>query len=1057
MKNILLYLLLLLGIAPQLAWAQGRTVRGTVTDAQGPVPGVSVYEKDLTANGTTTDLEGKYTLSLRGQSGVLVYRSVNYKLTEIQVGNRSTVNVKMESGEQSLDEVTVVGYGEQKKVTQTGSVSQVSGREIRENPSASLQNALVGRLPGFYSQQTSGRPGADGANFYIRGISSFNGNNQPLIIVDDVQYSYDQFQRLDPNEIESLSILKDAATTAIYGVRGANGVVVVTTRRGKEGPTQVTGRVEVGFTQPTKITKYLDAYNSASLYNQALVNDGGRPRFTGKDLQLFKDGSDPYDHPNVDWRKELFRNWSQQYRGNIDMSGGSPRAKYFVSVGYLYQNGMLKDFSAGSGVNNNYYQQRYNYRSNLDLNVTKGLDVTMNLYGNFATVNQPNVASPNGVNAPYGDIFYDYSSFYTLSPFSYPIYNPDGSYGYSKFARDANSPYNVNNVVGRLTNDGYYRTFENNINGVVSAKFDFGQYAKPLKGLNITGRVAYTSNYSYGRSETRTTFPSYIYTDSTKTYEVRDPNVYRVQRYSLGYGGGSTSRVVTLQAIVNYARSFGKHNVSGLVLYNRNSNTGASGNAIYNFIPSNFLGYSARFDYNYDERYLFQINAGYNGSDRFSSQNRYGLFPAVSAGWNIGNEAFFRRALPFIDYLKFRGSYGLVGNDALGSGFSYYYVQNYNTNSNSTTGGYVFNTGTNSNPQPGISEGTLANNDVTWEKEKKLDVAVEFRLFKDRLSGSVDYFNNNRYDILTRRPSVTGIFGQTLPAANIGRTNNRGIEVELGWQSPRSRNFSWFVKGNVSRAQSKVLFWDEPLSQYDYQNFTGHSVNSLAGYLANPSSSLYRIYQLDNIKFYTAESIADPSVPKPSSTVNPGDLRYKDLNGDGKIDAFDTFVPEKNNIPTITYGLNLGARYKNFSVSILLQGSADFYVSAYSEAIRAFTSNLQPIHQQAWTPELGENAQYPRLTLLSGISDPTSNMSTFWQLPGDFVRLKNVQLNYELPTDLLRKVGIPSARIYASGTNLLTWTKASSLYQFDPELALNSRSVIYPPQRLVNCGMSVTF
>ncbi len=1051
MKNILLYLLLVLGAAPQLAWAQARTVQGTVTDSYGIVPGVAIYEKDMTSNGVTSDATGKYSLTLRGKSGVLIFRSVGYKLTEVLVGNRATVNVKMESTEQSLQEVTIVGYGEQKKVTQTGAVSQVSGREIRENPSASLQNALVGRLPGFFSQQTTGQPGSDGAQFYIRGISSFNGNNQPLIIVDDIQYDYTQFQRLDPNEIESVSILKDAATTAIYGVRGANGVVVVTTRRGKVGPPQISGRVEVGFTQPTKITKYLDAYNSASLYNQALINDGGKPRFTGKDLQLFKDGTDPYDHPNVDWYKELFRTWSQQYKGNIDLSGGSPRAKYFVSVGYLYQNGMLKDFSAGSGVNNNYYQQRYNYRSNLDLNITKGLDANVNVYGNFATVNQPYVPGPFGSN----DVFYDYSSFYTLNPFSYPIYNPDGSFGYSKFARDANASYNVNNVVGRLTNDGYTRNFENNINGVVSAKLNFGEYAQPLKGLTLTGRVAYTSNYAYSRSETRSVFPSYIYTDSTKTYEVRDPTVFRTQRFSLGYGGGSTSRVVTLQAIMNYARSFGKHNLSGLVLYNRNANTARNDNNIYNFIPSNFLGYSTRLDYNYDERYLFQINAGYNGSDRFSSANRYGLFPAVSAGWNLGNEAFFRRAVPFVDYLKFRGSYGLVGNDALGSGFAYYYIQNYATGSN-TLGNANFNTGTSSNSLPSIAEGTLANNNVTWEKEKKLDVGLEFRFFKNQLSGSFDYFNNDRYDILTRRPSVTGIFGQTLPASNIGRTNNRGFEVELGWQSPVSRNFSWFIKGNVAYAHSKVLFWDEPLSQYDYQNFTGRSVNSLAGSLSS-GSSIYRIYQLDDIKFYTAESLADPNVPKPTIGAKPGDLRYKDLNGDGKIDAFDTFVPDKNNIPTTTYGLNVGGRYKGLSISILFQGSADFYVSAYSEAIRAFASNLQPVHQQAWTPALGENAQYPRLTLLGGISDPVSNMSTFWQLPGDFIRLKNVQLNYDLPTDLVRKVGLPSARVYASGTNLFTWTRASSLYQFDPEIALNSARVVYPPQRLVNFGLSVTF
>ncbi|RZL07551.1 MAG: SusC/RagA family TonB-linked outer membrane protein, partial [Hymenobacter sp.] len=654
MKHILFLLVLALSAFSQPVFAQGRVVQGTVRDLQGAVPGVAVYEKDLTANGTTTDVEGNYRLALKGKSGVLIFRSVNYKLSEVQVGTRTTVNVTMESTDQSLQEVTVVGYGEQKKITQTGSVSQVSGKDIRENPSASLQNTLVGRLPGFFSQQPSGQPGADGAQFFIRGISSYNGNNQPLIIVDDIQYSIDQFQRLDPNEIESLAILKDAATTAIYGVRGANGVVVVTTRRGKDGPPQISGRVELGFSQPTKITHYLDAAESARLYNQAQINDnefnpspGFKPRFSDADLELYRNGKDPFGHPNVDWRKELFREWSQQYRANIDMSGGSPRVKYFVSVGYLYQNGMVKDYSSDQGVNNNYYQKRYNYRSNLDINVAKGLNARVDVYGNFAEVNIPNVGSPFG----YNDLFYDYSSFATLAPFAYPINNPDGTYGYSKWSRDVNSSFNVNNVIGRLANYGYNRNNENNINGVVSLNQDLGVFGKALKGFSAKGTIAYTSNYYYTRSMTRDAFPSFIYTPAVtdpntgavvtaENYEARDPNLYRTRRFFLGYNGRSTTRVVNLQAILNYDRTFAdKHHLYGLALYNRNSNTAASPSsdaairAVYNFVPANFLGYSFRLGYDYADRYLFQFNSGYNGSDRFSSNNRYGFFPAVSVGW----------------------------------------------------------------------------------------------------------------------------------------------------------------------------------------------------------------------------------------------------------------------------------------------------------------------------------------------------------------------------------------------------------------------------------------
>lgn len=1052
MKNFLLILWLALGAAVQLAHAQSRLVQGTVRDREGAVPGVAVYEKDLTSNGVTTDVEGNYRLTLKGKSGVLVFRSVNYKLSEVQVGSRTTVNVTMESTDQTLDEVTVVGYGEQKKITQTGAVSQVSGKDIRENPSASLQNSLVGRLPGFFSQQTSGRPGADGANFYIRGVSSYNQNNQPLIIVDDIQYSYDQFQRLDPNEIESLSILKDAATTAIYGVRGANGVVVVTTRRGKDGPPQISARVEMGLAQPTKITRYLDAATSASLYNQAQINDNNalaspvpnfQPRFSADDLQKYRDGSDPYGHPNVNWRKVLFKEWSQQYRANIDLSGGSPRVKYFTSVGYLFQNGMLNNFSEGTGINSNYYQRRYNYRSNLDINVTRGLDLRVDVYGNFAEVNLPHAGSPNSSNfSATDDVFYDYSSFATLAPFAYPIYNPDGTYGYSKWSRDVNSNYNANNVVGRLTNFGYRRSFENNINGVLALKQDLGVFGSVLKGLSAKGVVAYTSNYAYTRELTRGFFPSFIYTPPTATapesYEARDPNVFRTQRYLQGYNPSSTSRTVNLQFIVEYNREFGKHHVSGLALYNRNSVTARNDNNVYNFIPANFLGYSARLGYDYDQRYLFQLNAGYNGSDRFSASNRYGFFPAVSAGWNIAEETFFKNAVPVIDLLKIRGSYGLVGNDALGSGYSYYYQQNYSNGS----GLIQPNFGTSSTPFGGIAEGTLANDNVTWEKEKKLDVALEFRLFKSALSGSIDFFRNERYDILTTRGTVSGIFGQTLPPVNLGRVRNQGLELELGYQSPLSRNFSYFIKGNYSFAKNTILFQDEPNNQYDYQNFTGNSIGQ------------QRVYIYDG--FYSQADIANRDVPKPTTGALPGDLKYKDLNGDGRIDSYDQSVTGYPSLPNTTFGVNLGARYKGFSVSVLFQGASNFNVAAGSEAIQAFSANLTDVHTRAWTPELGDAASYPRLSLLGGISLP-SNRSTFWQISGNYVRLKNAQINYDLPSTLLRRVGIPAARIYANGTNLLTWSVIDKLYDFDPEIALNSTRTPYPPQRLVNFGLSVTF
>ena len=1054
MKTFIQLLFLCVLTASGAVFGQGRVVEGVVSDAEGNLPGVTVYEKGQTTNGTTTDANGRYRLTLRGKDGVLIFTSIGFKLAEQQTAGRTTLDVKLEASDQTLNEVVVVGYGQQKKVTLTGAVSSVGGREIRENPTASLQNALVGRLPGFFAQQQSGQPGADGALFFIRGVSSYNGNNRPLIIVDDIEFSYDQFARLDPNEIENLSILKDASTTAIYGVRGANGVVVITTRRGKEGPPQISVRGEFGLSQPTILPDYLNAYETARLYNQAQINDNAanpsasfKPRWSQEDLDHFKNGTDPYGHPDINWKEVLFKNFSQQYRGNLDLSGGTQRVKYFVSAGYLNQNGMLKNYGEGQGVDNNYYQQRYNYRSNLDINVTKSLDLRLDLYGNFAQVNTPNAGSPSSKN----DLFYDYSSFLTLAPFAYPLYNPDGSLGFSTWIRNENPAYNVNNVVGRLRYLGYRRNNESNMNMIVSAKQKL-DFLTP--GLSIQGRVAYTSNYFYSRDITRESFPSFIYDPVNKTYEPRDPNVFRLVRFGLTYNGRHTARVLNLQAILNYDRNFGRHHVSGLALLNRNSNTtnSTTGNVaiddVYRFIPNNFQGYSARLGYEFGQKYLFQFNAAYNGSDRFVGANRFGLFPAVSAGWNISEENFFKNRIKAVDLLKIRGSYGIVGNDALGTGFTYYYQQNYSAGNIAAVGGpaQAADFGYSSNPITGIVEGALANNNVTWEKEKKLDLGLEFGLFNSALSGSVGYFDNNRYDILTTRGTVSTIFGQALPPVNLGKVNNRGYELELGYQNRIGANFSYNIKGNYSFAKNKVVFQDEPTNLYAYQNFTGNSIGQP------------RLYQW--IGYYKDQADIDNS-PKPSSRPQPGDLKYADLNGDGLINGFDQSVSGYPNLPNTTFGVNLGARYKNFSFSVLFQGARNFNVAGTAEAIRQFSSNLTAVHQGAWTPEIGDAATFPRLSLLGGISDPLSNNSTFYNISGNFVRLKNAQFSYDLPVGLTKKIGIPQIRVYANGTNLLTFTGLNKLYQLDPEIQSitgpQRDRVSYPPQRLINFGLSATF
>ncbi|MEO6734503.1 MAG: TonB-dependent receptor [Ferruginibacter sp.] len=1039
MKKIFFILIIQLVALLQLQ-AQNIVVTGQVVDADGPVDGASVNEKGLSSNGVVSDAKGRFILTLKGRSNTVVITAMGFLPQQINVAGKQSITVTLEKSEaKGMDEVVVVGYARQKKVTLTGAVSTVSGAELRENPSASLQNTLAGKLPGFFSVQPSGRPGADGATFFIRGQSSYNtGSNSPLIIVDDIEYSYDQFARIDPNEIESLSILKDASTTAIYGVKGANGVVIITTRRGKLGPPKISARLETSMSQPTRIPKYLDAFETATLYNLAQISDnknipstGFTPRFSQDDLNHYKTGDDPYGHPNVNWYETLFKKFSKQYRANFDISGGTERVKYFISLGGLFQDGMVKNFSKSQDVNGNYYHMRYNFRSNLDIKVTNTTDLRVDLSGNIGEINVPSVGSAFG----YNDVFYEYSSFYSLAPFAYPVYNPNGSYGYSAWQVNGgfnNPSYNTNNIVGRLTLYGYDRNYENNMNFITSVNQKLDVITK---GLSFKTTVAYTSNYGYARSMKRDQFPSFIYDPALNSYTPRDINVYRVRRFFSGYDSRSSIRTLNVQAMLNYDRTFDKHRIYGLALLNQSTDLRGSGNSVYNFIPNNFRGFTGRLGYNFKEKYLAEFNAAYNGSDRFSKDNRFGLFPAASVGWNIAKENFIADNVKVINNLKLRASYGKVGNDKIGNDFTYYYLPVWG-------GGGSINFGTSSNNLNGIREGTLGNNQVSWEKETKLDIGVDFGLFNSKLFGTIDYFKNQRYDILTRRGTVSAVFGQVLPPVNLGIVDNEGYEIELNYNGQIGREFRYRLKGTYSVAKNKIIFQDEPTYANAYQASTGNSIG------------MQKVYRW--IGYYKdSTDIAKSAVP--AAKPFPGDLKYADLNADGKIDGFDQEVTGYSNIPNTTYGMQLGFIYKGFNLSVFFQGARNFNVRAVAEAIRPFSSNLTAIHKTAWTPELGDNATFPRLSIGAGASDAIAYPSTFYFIPGNYIRLKTAELGYTLPERWVKRVKLENVKLYANGLNLFTWTTLDKLYDFDPEINTNTDRTIYPPQRMVNFGTTITF
>jgi TonB-linked SusC/RagA family outer membrane protein len=998
-----------------------------------------------------------------------VFTSTSYLPKEATVTD-APLAVTLASDPKGLGEVVVVGFARQRKITVTGSVSAVSGSSIRENPSASLQNGLVGKLPGFSSQQRTGVPGADGAAFFIRGQSSFTGSNTPLIIVDDIEFSADQFASIDPNEIESLSILKDAATTAVYGIKGANGVVVVTTRRGKTGSPKISFRTEYATMEPTILPKYLDAYSTALAANQAQINDNlyfGTTRaaaWSDVDLQKFRTGSDPYTHPNVNWYDVLFKRYSHQTRSNIDITGGTQRVKYFVSLGYINQGGILNEFSKGQGIEGNYLNKRFNYRSNLDINVSKNLDFRVDLYGNTSTVNNPFINTDgNKTNAQKNDPFYEYGSFQSLAPYAYPVYNPDGSWGYSQYQK-SNSSYDANNIVQRLALGGYQRTYNDNMNFTTSAtyKLDF-----ITRGLSLRGLISYASVYNYRRDQTRQQFPSYIYNPAIpdNPYSLRIANESRIQPLSLTYTPRSTRRELTSQAQLNYDRTFGSHHFYGLTLLNRNSRwfqvyVPGSTTVIdpnYNFIPVNFQGLSTRVGYDFRQKYLVEFNMGYNGSDRFQGNKRFGYFPAVSAGWNIAEESFFKKALPAVNLFKLKGSYGLVGSDDVGNTFSYVYLQNffYQTGgySSSSPGLQTYpslritqgNFGTSSNPYTNLQEPALPNN-VTWEKVKKFNVGVDFALLQNKISGTVEFFKDDRYDILATRGTISQLLGVPLPPLNIGRVKNEGYDLEITYRNKIGKKFNYSVRGTYSYANNTRIYIDEAPPIQAYQASTGRSIGDPL--LFKWTGSYYK--DADDIA--KSPKVTLGGVP----AVHPGDLKYEDINGDGVINEFDQGFFGNPNLPRVNYGMQLQMGYGKFRFSVAFQGTGDFSMRGTEESIRAFSANLTDVHAKAWTPALGDNAKYPVLTYQRGISDPGQN-STFWSRSGKYLRLRTADVSYSLPQTLLSKIGVDDIRVYVNGNNLVTWSKFFDLYSLDPEATPGTDRAVYPPQKVYNVGINVTF
>lgn len=1027
MKKLIQIIILTVGLFPCLVFAQ-TTIRGTVNDANGPLPGVSIQEKGASGNGTVSDGKGTFTLKLKGTSNTLVFSFISYITQEVNVSGKSTVNIVLKEDTKGLNEVIVVGYGTTKKITNTGSVSSISASELVSTPTPNVQNTLAGRVPGFISQQRSGQPGSTGSDFYIRGVNSLSSDSQkPLIIVDDVEYTYDQVSQLDANEFETVTILKDASTTAIYGIRGANGVMIITTKRGKIGKPQINFNTEHGLQSAVNTPKFLNAYQVAVLRDEAQTNDGiaaNKLDFSDADLEHWRAGDDPYGHPNVDWYNTIFKKYAYQTTNNFNISGGSEKVTYFVSLGQVGQTGALHDFSAGTGApENNYSYERYNFRSNLDMQATKTLKLRLDITGRLGTTTEPHIAT-----SPLSTVY----SFQRLPPYAEPLMNPNGTYPWAFRSRNT---YYETSLIGRLALQGYDRTYRNEFNILFNAtqKLDF-----ITKGLSVSAHVAYASDISYDRSLSRDEIPAFYYNPADKSYTVQNNGLYALPTLTLSSSAANSisNKTVDSQGSLNYDRAFGGHHVYALLLYDFNSITSADYVTASKLVvepgPATTFGSTFRAGYDFKQRYLFEFDGAYNGSNRFVGlQHQLGFFPAVSVGWNVAEEPFFKKNVLFVDLLKFRASVGLTGSDVTGGNV-------YKTEQIYTTGtSYSFGETTNSAAT--IQEGDLGNPNITWEKSRKTDVGMDMQLFNGKLGLTVDYFYDRRYDQLITRQDALKILGVGLPVLNSGITENKGFDGQVNYHNQLGK-LTYSTAFTFTVARNKVLYNGIPTPRYPWLSKVGQPINQASGY--------------NVLGFFKDQADVDNSAHL--ANAKPGDLKYQDLNNDGVIDQQDIRGIGQSNLPQTVLGTTLGLGYKGFSFDILFQGSFDYSYRIASAGIIPFQGNLQQFALNRWTPETAATASYPRLSAdLAGPSSPSNN-STFWQINAHYIRLKSIDFGYSFPKAWLSRLKISNAKLYVSGYDLVTWSNFA-MYAQDPEITDGGSAGTYPVQKVFNIGLQVGF
>ena len=1035
-----LWLLALLLTFSTVVWAQGTPVTGRVSDEKGELLiGVSVQEKGTT-NGTITDTNGQYNLKLTSNNPILIVSYIGYKSQEVKVGKQKVLDVILAEDVSSLDEVVVVAYGHQRKVSVVGAQSSMKIEDIKM-PTANLSSAIAGRLPGVVAVQRSGEPGHDDSDLWIRGISTLAGqNSKPLVLVDGVERS---FNNIDPEDIESFTVLKDASATAVYGVRGANGVILIKTKPGKVGKPQFSVDYYEGFVTLTKKPEMADAFTYMDAANEAYMDTRGSMLYSPQYIEATKKAHgllpndnplmfNPYLYPNVDWMNELFNDWGHNRRVNVSVRGGVPNATYYVSLSYYNEKGLTRTAEM-ENYDANIRYDRYNYTANLNLKPTETTTIDLGFNGFLSMGNYPQQST--------SDLF---ASAMEINPVYLPLMMPDGSVPGISTNGDLRNPY------ADLTRRGYKNEARNQLNSNIRLTQDLG-FWKWSKGLTASAMLAFDVHNSrdlkYNKRE-----DTYNFAGTKDENGLWNDDVFDADgnyRYALTYTGhkdlafdqgASDSRSTYFEASLNYDRSFGLHRIGGLLLYNQKIYRLSSDNLIGS-LPYKQQGLAARATYSWNDRYFFEANLGYNGSENFSPEKRFGFFPAFSAGWVVSNERFLEKNKT-ITNLKLRASYGKVGNDQLGSN-RFLYLDDIQMAS-----GVIPSLGRGQS----ISINKKGNPDVGWEIAYKQNYGVDIQLFNE-LSFSFDYFRERREDILIQRstvPELQGLPLSALPKVNMGMVHNSGFELEVGYNRKLNKDFSFGVKGNFSYNKNKIDYIDETCLPEEYAypyRKTGYSIGQIFGYKID--------YSNGNGYINTVEELEWAKKTYKIGTPRMGDLLYKDVNGDGDIDPEDISPIKYSNIPRITYGFSGNLSWRNLDFSFLFSGVAKVskYYSNFGVTEIGLVGFYTGYHLNAWTAERynsGRKIEYPALS-----ANTTTSMTAndFFVMDRSFLRLKNIELGYTLPKLLLEKIKIQKLRIYVSGNNLLTFKKMK-LNSIDPE---QSSETAYPVTKMVSFGANVTF